>query len=87
MRDANVCEPFAVSEIFVDGFTNHEIHNGVMSCVGYRLQPQPSGEPLKVVVIRLVWPAAATDDAIVDAQSAQVGAPLKVARPERPRRH
>lgn len=73
MRDETLVEPFAVPEIFVDGFSDHEIHNGVMTCAGYRLQPpsRQNGEPLKVVVVRLVWPVTATDEAIADARRAQ----------------
>ena len=72
MRDPTLIEPFAVQEIFVDGFTEHALHNGVMTCVGYRLQP-PShqhGEMIKVVVLKLVWPAASTNEAITDARQA-----------------
>ena len=88
MRDETLVEPFAVAEIFVDGFTDHQIHNGVMTCAGYRLQP-PShqhGDPLKVVVVRLVWPAAATDDAIADAKQAQI-TPSALPSPPRNKRH
>lgn len=72
MRNSGLIEPFAVQEIFVDGFTKHAIHRGNMSCVGYRMQPAADdAEPVKVVVIRLVWPAVATDEAIADARGAQ----------------
>ena len=63
----------SVPEIFVDGFTNHACKNGVMSCVGYRTLP--SGN---VVVLRLVWPAVNTVEAINDAVSAM--APESVLR-------
>ena len=73
MRDQKLVEPFAVPEIFVDGFTDHIIRNGVMTCAGYRLQ-EPAGEDgqlQRVAVIRLVMPAANLNDAIEDARSAQ----------------
>jgi hypothetical protein len=76
MRDETLIEPFAVQEIFVDGFCDHQIENGVMSCVGYRVQrpSRQNGDPLKVVVIRLVMPAMNLDAAIQDARQAQCAA-------------
>jgi hypothetical protein len=65
MPDDTVIEPFAVPEIFVDGFTQHKAHDGVMSCVGYRKLAEG-----KIVVVRLVWPAVNTSAAIDDAISA-----------------
>lgn len=59
MRDENLVEPFAVQEFFVDGFTGHEVHNGILTCAGYRLMPpsHESGDVQKVVVVRVVMPA------------------------------
>jgi hypothetical protein len=72
MRDETLVEPLAAPEIFVDGFTDHQVHNGVMTCAGYRIQPGlKGGEPLKVVVVRLVWPVGSTDAAINEARDAQ----------------
>jgi hypothetical protein len=65
MQDETLVEPFAVSEYFVDGFTDYEVHNGILSCAGYRLQ-KPSrlnGDPLKVVIFRIVCPVSGADDA------------------------
>jgi hypothetical protein len=73
MRDATLVEPFAVQEIFVDGFCDHQVRSGVMTCVGYRVQcpSRQNGSPLKVVVVRLVMPAANINEAIDDVRSAQ----------------
>ena len=60
MQDETLVEPFAALECFCDGFTDFQLIDGVMRCVGYRLQP-PShihGDPLKVVVLRLTIPLA-----------------------------
>jgi hypothetical protein len=65
MTDDDLIEPYAVPEIFVDGFTRHASRSGVMTCVGYRVMPEG-----KVVVIRLVWPAVNTVEAIDDAVNA-----------------
>lgn len=73
MRDETLVETFAAPEIFVDGFSDHQVHNGVMTCAGYRIQPpsREHGEPLKMVVIRLVFPLCAVEAAIADAKQAQ----------------
>lgn len=72
MRDETLIEHFAVPEIFVDGFSDHIITNGVMSCAGYRLQQAPGAtKPERVVVVRIVIPAVAVDEAIADARQAQ----------------
>lgn len=75
MRDETLVEPFSVQEIFVDGFCDHQISNGVMTCVGYRLQrpSRQNGDPLKVVVVRLVMPAINITEAIEDMRAAQSG--------------
>lgn len=88
MRDETLVEPFAVSEIYVDGFTEHAMINGNMSCVGFRIQPpsRTNGEPQKVIVVRLVWPAASTEEAIMDVRKAQ-SAPLCVINGETVKRH
>lgn len=65
MPDDRLIEPFAVPEIFVDGFTGHTARDGVMSCAGYRHTKEG-----KVVVVRLVWPVVNTTAAIDDAISA-----------------
>lgn len=88
MRDNTLIEPFAVQEIFVDGFSDHVISNGVMTCAGYRLQMQPgSKEPHRIVVIRLVMPAANINEAIDDARQAQSGGPASVYHGDRAKRH
>lgn len=64
--DETLIEPFAAQEFFVDGFADHKIVNGIFSCSGYRLQ-SPSrinGDPLKVVVVRIVMPANMLSEAI-----------------------
>jgi hypothetical protein len=60
MHDEMLVEPFAAVECFCDGFADFQLIDGVLRCVGYRLQP-PShrhGEPLKVIVMRLTVPIA-----------------------------
>lgn len=88
MRDETLVEPFSVPEIYIDGFTDHTIINGNMSCVGYRVQPPSrlNGDPIRVIVVRLVWPAATTDEGIADARRAQA-APLHVSCGECVKRH
>lgn len=73
MADCKLIEPYAVPEIFVDGFTQHNSRDGVMTCVGYRAMQDG-----KVVVIRLAWPAVNTEAAILDA-SVAMAAPIKPA--------
>ncbi len=70
MRDKTVVEPMGLPEIFVDGFSSHVTRNGIMTCVGYRLQ-DGLGEELRVAVVRLIWPEHSTDEAIADAREAQ----------------
>jgi hypothetical protein len=60
--DEELLEPYAVAEIFVDGFTKHTLRDGVMTCVGFRNMTEG-----KVIVVRLVWPAVNTVAAINDA--------------------
>jgi len=88
MRDETLVEPFPVQEIFVDGFSDHIITNGVLTCAGYRIQPASrlNGDPQKIVVIRLVMPAANLDEAIEDARQAQ-SQPIFAQRGERTKRH
>lgn len=73
MRDETLNEPFAVQEIFVDGFSDHVVTNGIMTCAGYRIQPPSRMNPemQKIVVVRLVMPADAIDDAVNDVRQAQ----------------
>src|SRR5690349_14009848 len=72
MRDKRLIELFATQEVFVDGFTDHKIRNGNMSCVGFRYEEpaQEGDEPLKVVVIRLIFPKDGIAAAIEEAQAA-----------------
>lgn len=65
MRKEETFDDFSAPEIFVDGFVNHASRDGVMSCVGYR-----SIGGRKIIVLRLVWPAANTTSAVEDAMSA-----------------
>lgn len=58
-------EPMGVPEIFVDGFTKHTAHDGVMTAIGYRKMPEGN-----VAVIRLVWPEVNTSAAIDEANLA-----------------
>lgn len=67
MTDDTLIEPFAVPEVFVDGFSQHTSRDGVMTCVGYRRMKDG-----KTIVIRLAWPAVNTTAAIDDALNAMV---------------
>jgi hypothetical protein len=62
MPDDTVIEPATVQEFFIDGFTDHAVHDGVMTCIGYRNMKDG-----KYAVVRLVWPAVNTCAAIEDA--------------------
>ncbi len=70
MNDEGLIEPFSVQEIFVDGFTDHQTHDGVMTCAGYRKTKEG-----RLVVVRLVWPEVNTAAAIADATAALAGRP------------
>lgn len=72
MRDETLIEPFAVDEVYVDGFTGHHQINGNISCYGFRVQPasRENGEDLKVVVLKLVFPASCVEAAIEEAKAA-----------------
>lgn len=71
MRDDTLVEHGAVLEIYVDGFSDHlATRNGMMTCSGFRIHEE-WGEPVKVRVVRLIWPSAATEEAIADAREAQ----------------
>jgi hypothetical protein len=65
MPEDRIIEPFTAPEIFVDGFTQHEARNGVMTCIGYRAMKDG-----KFAVVRLVWPVVSTGAAIDDAIAA-----------------
>jgi hypothetical protein len=73
-------EPFAALEVYCDGFTDFRVRNGNMTCVGFRLhEPLRKGEePLRVVVLRLVFPKDCVPDAIAEAQAA-FAAPVALA--------
>lgn len=80
MRDKPIVEPLTVQEIFCDGFTKHTVRNGNMSCVGYRIQ-EPSretGEPVKIAVVRLIFPRDCVVSAIVEAQKALSALPVPI---------
>lgn len=71
MRDETLIEPFAAQEFYVDGFTDYSVANGLIFCAGYRLQPSRDGsEPLKVTVLRLIWPIAMLEEVIALARDA-----------------
>jgi hypothetical protein len=67
MGSVDLIEPFAVNEVFVDGFTDFEVHDGILTCAGYRTQ---KGNP-PIAVLRIVMPVvnlmAAVDQAIMAA--------------------
>lgn len=88
MRDETLVEAYPVPEIFVDGFSDHVVTNGVMTCAGYRVQPasREDAEPTRIVVIRLVMPAMNMDAAIEDARQAQ-SAPTVLKNGKRLDRH
>jgi hypothetical protein len=59
-KEETLIEPFAVQEYFVDGFDGYEVKDGILTCAGYRLQKpcRQNGDPLKVVIMRIVMPVA-----------------------------
>ena len=82
MNDEELIEPFLAPEVFVDGFSEHTVRDGVMTCAGYRTMKHG-----RIVVIRLAWPVVNTIAAIDAAIQAMVpsAAPVKivVAHPKR----
>jgi hypothetical protein len=48
-----VIEPFAVPEFFVEAFSEYQVKNGVLTCVGYRTMSDH-----QVAVVRVVMPVA-----------------------------
>lgn len=59
MQDKALIEPYAVQEFFVDGFADFYVADGVLRCVGYRVQPpRAAGGLVKVAVMRVVVPAS-----------------------------
>ena len=62
-------EPFAAPEIYVEGFTDYEVKDGVLTCAGYRTK-RTNGEPFKEVVLRIVMPVANLADTIAQATTA-----------------
>lgn len=65
-----VLDPFAVSEFFVDGFDDYSIKDGLLRCVGYRLQ-RDRGETVRIAVMRIVMPACALQKVIERATTAE----------------
>lgn len=63
MNDQGLIEPFAVPEIFVDGWGERTLSEGIYSSVGYRII---KGE--KIAVIRLLQRASAVRIAAREAQ-------------------
>ena len=79
MPDDDLIEPTLAPEIFVDYFTQHAVSDGIMSCVGYRKRADG-----KIIVVRLMWPAAHTSAAIQEAATALLGATQSVPIKEKP---
>ncbi len=71
-NDETLVEPFTVQEYFVDGFDGFEVKDGILTCAGYRLQrpSRANGDPLKVVVMRIVMPVANLGACIIRATDA-----------------
>lgn len=69
-----IIEPIGVLEVYVDGFTEHIVRDGVMTCVGYRRMPDG-----RKVVLRLAWPAVNTAEAV---ESAITAAAMPTAAPQ-----
>lgn len=68
-EDQELIEPFAIPEIFVDGFVQYEVHDGILTFVGYRKQRASA----PVAVLRLVMPVVNLMAAIHGAMSASEG--------------
>jgi hypothetical protein len=56
-------ESAVVTEIYVDGWADYEVNDGVVSCVGYR---KIKGSP-PMITARLIFPVRALADAISQA--------------------
>lgn len=54
MSEECLIEPSIAPEVFVDGFGNYEVRQGVLSCAGYRIDR--SGHA--VIVLKIVMPVA-----------------------------
>lgn len=68
MSDASMTEPFPVPEIYVEGFTDYEVKNGVLTCAGYRTK-----HSTREVVLRIVMPVANLASTIGEATAAARG--------------
>lgn len=60
-------EQYGVPTIYVDDFSDHQIINGQLRCVGYRLQDE-SGERLGIIEVRLIINLAGLPGAIARTQ-------------------
>ena len=63
MNGVGVLEPFAVQEVFVDGWGERTLSEGIYSSVGFRII---QGE--KIAVIRILQRASAVRVAAIEAQ-------------------
>lgn len=68
---AELIEPFAAPEVFVEAFDNYEVKNGVLTCAGYR---EHNG--IRVVMIRIVMPLAGLSPTIAKAMAAAHAVPM-----------
>lgn len=67
-KDRSLVELFAAQEFYVDGFTDHEVRDGILTCTAYRIQ---HGHP--VVVFRVVIRAGSALASIDQAMAALKG--------------
>ena len=65
MSDASLSEPFPAPEVYVEGFTDYEVKNGVLTCAGYRTK-----QSVREVVLRIVMPVANLANTITEATAA-----------------
>jgi hypothetical protein len=60
-----VIEPFAVPEFFVEAFSEYQVKDGVLTCVGYRTMSSH-----QVAVVRIVMPVVGLMETIARATQA-----------------
>lgn len=65
MSDESLIEPFAVQEVFVDGWGERVLHDGIYSSAGYRII---RGE--KVIVVRVAQRESCVRRSVRDTDSA-----------------
>jgi hypothetical protein len=72
MKNEKVLEPFGLQEIYVDGFGNFHLSNGILRSAAFTQQPAPGGRTQSIAVFRLIIPAVSAR-ASIDAGARALG--------------